>query len=126
MFGTFVDNALCGRPLLVYGSGNGLRDFIYVKDIVMANLCALRSNSVGIYNIGSGVGTNIVELAKTVIKVFDAKSTIVFDETKPEDESQIIMDILKAEKDLGYRPRYDLESGLKDYYKTVIKNKSEL
>lgn len=122
----FIDRCIRNQDIVIFGKGVKMQDFVYVKDVVSANLCALRSNSVGIYNIGSGIGTNIVELAKTMIKVFDAKSTIVFDETKPEDESQIVMDILKAEKDLGYRPRYDLESGLEDYYKTVIKNKSKL
>lgn len=122
----FIDRCIRDQNLVIFGRGVKVQDFVYIKDVVSANLCALKYGGTGVYNIASGTGTNVVKLAKTIVKVFNSKSKIVFDETKPEDESQIIMDMSKAYKDLGYRPRYDLESGLEDYYKTVIKNKSKL
>lgn len=121
----FIDKSIKNQNIVIFGKAIKVQDFVYVKDVVSANLCALKTNISGTYNIGSGLGTNVVELAKTIIKVFRSKSMIVFDKTKPEDNSQITMDISKTEKDLGYRPHYDLESGLKNYYKIFIKNKEK-
>lgn len=117
----FINKAISHQDLVIFGKGIKGQDFVYVRDVVAANLCTLRSNCKGTYNIGSGMGTNVVELAETIIKIFNSKSKIIFDEIKSEDSSQIIMDISKAEKELGYKSHYDLKSGLKDYCEILTK-----
>lgn len=115
----FIDRAIGNHDIVIFGKGIKVQDFVNVKDVISANLCALKSDTQGIYNIGSGVATNIVDLAKAVVKVFNSSSKIVFEQNREEDVSQITMDISKAKRELGYKVNYILEDGLKDYYKIL-------
>ena len=62
------------RPI-IFGDGLQIRDFIHVSDIAEANLSAMlsKTNS-GFFNIGTGIGTKIIDLAKIMIKIFDEES----------------------------------------------------
>ncbi len=113
----FIDRARKGLDLTVFGAGKKKQDFIYVDDVVQANLLALKSNHPGYYQIGSGVGTSMPALARAVRAVFSGgrKIKIVRNASIPEEESRIWLDISKAKKLLRYRPRYDLTTGLKEY-----------
>jgi len=117
----FINKARTSKDLVVFGKGARLQDFVYVKDVVGANLNALRLNVEGTFNIGSGIGINMLTLAETIIRAFRSNSKITFDESKEEKASGIIMDISKAEKVLGYKVNSDLESGLTEYRQILVK-----
>lgn len=112
----FISRAKNNQDIVIYGKGNNVRDFIYIKDAIKANLLSLRANVKGIYNIGSGQGVSMTELAKTIIKVYKSKSKIVYDTSKKEDISNVVLNINKAKKDLKYYPDYYIKEGLLDYY----------
>jgi len=112
----FIRTTLLGQPIVIWGEGRKRVDFIYVKDVVNAILCALKSKSPGVYNIGSGKPASILELARHVKTVFsESGRAIIFDKDKPEDTGGVWFDISKAKKELGFLPKYSLIDGLKDY-----------
>lgn len=119
----FIKKAMDGEQIVIFGSGARTQDFIYIKDVVEANMKAAFSKAVGIYNIGSGRKTSVIALAKTIKKVFSENgSGIVFNGIENEDKSRFVLDITKAKNELGFLPEYTLELGLKDL-KMIYENR---
>ena len=115
MIDKFISNALSGQPLTVYGKSEGRRDYIYIKDVCRAIYLSLMNyNKHGIYNIGSGRGTNSIELAKAVVLGMKSKSEIVVLKDKPEDTSVTYLDVSKAEKDFGFSCEFCLSDAFED------------
>jgi UDP-glucose 4-epimerase len=126
----FVQQALAGEPLTVYGDGSQSRCFCDVTDVVRA-LVALadRPDAEGqLFNIGSMEEITILELAKKVIKLSGSDSQITFisyDEAYGpgfEDMQRRIPDISKINRTIGWAPQLSLDDSLKhliDYYETA-------
>lgn len=112
-----IHMALNDRPLTVYGDGTQQRDYIYVDDLVTA-LVALAESPVSegrAYNVGSGTGTPLIEMARTIIGI--AGGGRVEHVAWPALAEQIetgdfIADITRIERDLGWRPSVSLRDGL--------------
>ncbi|MBQ1392658.1 MAG: NAD(P)-dependent oxidoreductase, partial [Lachnospiraceae bacterium] len=108
-----------------------VKDMVYVKDFCQMLYRALFvRREEGYYNVGTGVGTSLLEQIKGMIEVFGSenkKSPIIFCPEKP-NTPQYIMDITEAKKELGYEVKYDYLSMLKDIKKEMQKNanKSEI
>lgn len=119
---TFVQQALLGHSLTVYGSGEQTRCFANVKDIVWAIAqLAETPPAVGeVYNIGTTEMISIMELAEKVKKLSNSNSEIVkisYDEayeTGFEDMQQRMPDISKIEKAIGFKPKIKLEKTIKE------------
>jgi UDP-glucose 4-epimerase len=110
----FVERTKQGLPLVVYGDGSQIRDFVHVSDVVEAVLCSMESKDAEgeVFNIGVGKPTSILELAETVSELTGVNSEIFFDKPRPGDIMHSYADISKAEKLLGYRPTLSLRQGL--------------
>lgn len=116
VLGIFLDRARRSVPLIVNGTGRIMRDLLYVKDAAAAVSRALASDTSGIYNIGSGRGTSLGELARTISDVFsEGRSAVEFREDVPEQGEDFYMDISKARRELGFHPEYSLMDGMADY-----------
>lgn len=119
---SLIDRAIEGKPLEVWGDSNRVKDMVYVKDFCQMLYKALFINrDNGYYNVGTGVGTSLLEQIKGIIEVFspqDHKSELVMCPEKP-NAPQYIMDITPARNELGYEPRYDYISMLKDIKKEM-------
>ena len=120
----FIDKALKGEDIEVYGDKEVARDVVYVKDVASALMQGIGSKrTYGLYNIGSGRATTLEEQAKVVAEVFGSskqKSHVVF---KPEIENKSFsynLDISKAKIDFNYSPKFD------DFKKMMIDWKYEL
>ena len=104
------------NPPLIYEDGNQRRDFIHVKDLVKGKLLLLNSPEAdyGIFNIGTGKPTSIIELAETLIelcgKTFNPDVIYKF---RNGDIRDCYADITKISK-LGFQPLFSLKEGLKD------------
>ena len=108
----FVDQALRGVPLTVYGDGKQTRAFTYVSDTADGILEVMKKGAPGeAYNIGSDVETPILELAKLVIEVTSSKSTLEFRPLPQDDSRRRAADISKV-KALGWRPKVGIRAGL--------------
>jgi UDP-glucose 4-epimerase len=113
----FVDKVRNGQRPVIYGNGSQTRDFIYVKDIVKANLWAAESEVTGVFNIGYGESTTVNELAHTVISLFGNNLEPIYDKPRLGDPVHSRADISKA-VDYGFKPEYTLKKGLEETIKT--------
>jgi len=111
----FVEAAIRHQALEIFGSGEQIRSWCYIEDMVQALLLILSSNqTVGqVYNIGNPKATlTVLELAKRVIKIAHSRSKIVFRQRNYPDVELRIPCIDKIKKELGYDPKVDLDEGL--------------
>ena len=107
----FIKNALLNKPLVVYGDGKQVRDFVYISDVVKA-FKASASVEPDVYNVGTGKGTSVLELAELILKLTGSRSQIVFGPPRPGDIRASVADISKLSSK-GWRPEVDLVEGLK-------------
>ena len=116
----FITRALAGEDLTVYGDGEQTRDFIYVKDVVAANLFfAMESDATGVFNIANGGRITIDDLAKTIVELTKSKSRIVHLAERPGDVKHSMACVDKA-RAAGYRPKHTFSEGLAatiDFYR---------
>ena len=105
------------EDLIVFGDGKNSRDFTYVKDIIQANLLAAEKDFSGeVFNIGAGCPINLTELANLMIKITNKQNLkIIYTDPRAGDISNSYADISKAKELLNFKPKYNQESGLKDY-----------
>ncbi|WP_258084128.1 SDR family oxidoreductase [Thermococcus thermotolerans] len=110
----FINRALKNEPLVIFGDGKQTRDFIYVKDVVRANLLVAESRRANgrVFNVATGRGTSILELATKIIEITGANTSILFDKPRPGDIRHSLADIGEIRK-LGFEPEFSLEEGLK-------------
>ena len=102
------------RPV-IYGDGEQSRDFVYVDDIVAANLAAATADCEGeIFNVASGNRITISELVETINTVLGTDHQPKYDDPRPGDVRHSMASISKAELMLGYTPAVGLEAGLRE------------
>jgi UDP-glucose 4-epimerase len=77
----FADRAVRGEPLMIYGDGTQVRDFIHIDDVVRYLTAALvhASTNSPVCNIGTGIETSIFDLARMLCRALNSSSRIVFD-----------------------------------------------
>lgn len=111
----FVSAALKKARPVIYGDGEQTRDFVFVKDVVKANLLALKEKKAAgqVFNIGTGKETSINSLWKEIKKQTGSKLVPIHKEPRDGDIRRSFASIVKAEKVLKYKPQYSLEQGLK-------------
>lgn len=120
---TFIDNAIEGKDIELWGDPHIKRDIIYVKDVARAYVMALESDAtLGLYNMTSGVGLDLEDQAKAVISVFgkEKKSKIVYRPEKPNNTPSFLYSMEKAKRDFGFVPEYT------DYTKMMLDYKEEM
>lgn len=102
-------------PYVIWGTGEQERDFTYVEDIVEGTLLAAEKVTDGTpINLGTGKRYKIKEVAEKIFKIMDWRpKKIVFDTSKPVGVISRALDISRAEKLLGWKPRFTLEDGLR-------------
>jgi len=100
-------------PLRIYGDGQQLRDFVYVDDIVQANLRAAIAGEPGsVYNIGTGSATTVRDLAAVLMELTGLQGTIEEAAFRAGEVRRSVADIARARRDLGYAPEFDIRAGL--------------
>lgn len=112
----FVDAILKGISPTVYGDGKQTRDFVFIDDVVQANLLAMHASGIGrgeIFNIGSGNQTSLLDLLEILKDVTGSTFDIKFDETRQGDIKHSLADITLAMQKLSYSPKHDIRTGLK-------------
>ncbi len=123
MLSIFLERCLAGQVLNVYGKGIAGREYVYVKDVSKAVMCALKSETKKeVFNIGNGYITTNLELAQAFCKVFDNKEGCKCLEDKKEIVEHYLMSGELAEKELGFKPDYTLEGALSDM-KGILENR---
>lgn len=119
----FHEARLTGQAsVVVWGTGNALREFMHVDDMASASLvCFERYDDEEIVNIGSGEEITIRELAERMARVTGYTGKIVFDPTKPDGTPRKALDIGRLTS-LGWKPGRNLEEGLAETYRWFCDN----
>jgi dTDP-glucose 4,6-dehydratase len=119
----FMRQTLLGEDLTVYGNGSQTRSFCYVSDEIDGFLRLAKSDEHMPVNIGNPNEFTILECAQLVLKVTGSKSKIRYEPLPQDDPKQRRPDITKARELLGWEPKIDLETGLRqslDYFKKAV------
>ncbi|OGG30638.1 hypothetical protein A3A63_02290 [Candidatus Gottesmanbacteria bacterium RIFCSPLOWO2_01_FULL_46_9] len=120
----FINQALDGKPITVYGDGSQTRSFCYVSDLVAGIMAVLFSDTTkgAVINLGNPQEYTMLEIAKKVQGMTQTASQIVFTQLPVDDPVKRKPDITKVTKLVGWKPKVGLEEGLKktiEYYKTI-------
>jgi dTDP-glucose 4,6-dehydratase len=110
----FLDQALNGKPMTVFGTGSQTRSFCYVSDLVDGLYRLMQSDERYPVNLGNPREMTILEFAQHIREMTGAKSEIVFEPLPEDDPKQRRPDITKARTLLGWEPRVPLEQGLRE------------
>jgi len=108
--------------VILWGSGNVYREFLYVDD--MADACVFlmeKYNSSEIINIGTGIDIKLKDLAQVVKRIIDFKGKIIWDKSKPDGTPKKQLDVTRLFK-LGWKPTVSLEQGIKKEYQWFLDN----
>ena len=108
----FINNALQNKPITIFGDGLQTRDFIYVKDVVKANILASKVGN-ETYNVALGHSTSVLGLAEKIVELTNSKSEIQFLDERPGDIKHSKADPSKFNK-LGFKPDYSIDDALKE------------
>ena len=109
----FINQALKGEPLTIFGHGSQTRSFCYISDLVEGIYKLIFSEVNEPVNIGNPKEMSILEFAQKVIEITKSKSKIIFKKLPQDDPKVRRPDISKAKELLGWKPKVSLEEGLK-------------
>lgn len=119
----FCEELLKNESPSIYGDGEQTRDFIYVKDIAEANLCAMKSTEEGIFNICTGEKISINNLFKCISGFLNKRISPIYTEKRYGDIRDSYMSYNKAFTKMGWKPKYNILNGLKEtieFYRKLI------
>jgi UDP-glucose 4-epimerase len=109
----FIDKCLKGEEIVIYGDGEQTRDFIYVKDVVAANVLAATSDVTGVYNVANGSSITIKALAEKIVQLSGKSVTISHAPVRAGDVKHSLADTTRV-RNIGFKPATSLEAGLKE------------
>ena len=124
----FIVQALKNEPITIFGDGTQTRSFCYIDDMVDGILKTMNTDEkfTGPINLGNPVEIQIKELAMKIIDLVGSKTTLTFHDLPSDDPQQRCPDISMADRELGWRPETDLDTGLKltiQYFDDLLSNK---
>lgn len=111
----FLHRIATGQPCIIYGNGHQTRDFVYVEDVARANLLALERGDGGIYNIGTGQETSVLEVIHHLRRAWDGNGEVEFAPPRPGEVFRIALDVRRAARELGWRARFSISQGIQAY-----------
>ena len=121
----FINQALKGEDITVYGDGGQTRSFCYVSDLIDGIYQLMMSDFVEPVNLGNPDEMNVMEFAKVVIEITRSDSKIVFEELPVDDPKVRRPDISRAKEVLGWEPKVGLGEGLEstvEYFNSIHKD----
>jgi UDP-glucose 4-epimerase len=110
--GIFTQKMLLGEQPIINGNGRQTRDFVYVDDVVEANVAALNKAAHGIYNVGTGKETSVNELFSLLSGLINPAIREVHGPAKKGEQQRIALDASKFHRELDWEPKVSLKDGL--------------
>jgi UDP-glucuronate 4-epimerase len=116
-----------GKPIPFYGDGSTARDYTYIDDIVNGIYCAYNHlKGYNIYNLGESKVTDLNKLVNTIENSLKMKAKLEHLPLQQGDVTLTYADVSKAKNEIGYDPKYDIETGIKKFTDWYNKNKDSL
>jgi dTDP-L-rhamnose 4-epimerase len=119
----FSNRVMSGNPILIYEDGNEKRDFVYIDDVVKSICLLLEGGFSGfkVYNVGSGIGTTVLEMAKMLVEEMKGNVPVeVVGKYRLGDIRHAWADISRIEGDFGFRPAVNMREGLRSFAAWVM------
>ena len=113
----FSQGMLKEKPLFIFGDGGQERDYVFVKDVVKANVRALRFGHNNVFNIGTGKATSVNKLFGHIQKVTGYENPAILKPARPGELQRSVLSIKKAEKEFSWKPGHSLQEGLRETVK---------
>jgi UDP-glucose 4-epimerase len=120
----FIRQMLNNQQPIINGNGRQTRDFVYVDDVVEANLAAMGQDSHGVYNVGTGTETSVNELFRILSELTGMGCKEVHGPAKAGEQIRSVVDPSRLKQELGWEPKVSLTEGLKktvDYFREHIR-----
>jgi UDP-glucose 4-epimerase len=109
----FMGKMLAGEQPIINGTGRQTRDFVFVDDVVEANLAAMGKEVQGIYNVGTAEETSINDLFRLLVELTNAGCKELHGPAKKGEQARSVVDISRLRQELGWEPKVPLREGLK-------------
>lgn len=119
-----ISRALADEELPVYGTGDNVRDWLYVEDHCVAIDLIVRKGTVGeVYNIGGHNERTNLEVVKTILKALDKPETLIqFVTDRPGHDRRYAIDPTKIETELGWKPKHNFDTGIQETIRWYLEN----
>jgi UDP-glucose 4-epimerase len=108
----FIGLMLEGKRPRIFGTGDQVRDYLYVGDVVDANAIALERGSGEIVNLGTGVGTSVNDIVRELNAILGTAIEPIYEAPRPGEVQRIYLDATRARSVLGWSPRMEFRDGL--------------
>ena len=118
----FAKATVQDSPIIIYGDGKQTRDFIYVDDVIEANILGMQHQVIGIYNVSTGISSSVNLLVDEFRNISGKDIEVVYDKPRLGDIRDSVLATDKSEKGLLFTAKYNLHDGLiktYEYFKTV-------
>lgn len=108
----FSRQMLTGEEPVIYGNGKQTRDYVYVDDVVRANLAALKYEGSGVFNVGTGRETSVNDLFRIIRDETGADFDEKYGPAKPGEQQRSVLGYEETTNELGWEPKVSIEEGL--------------
>jgi len=108
----FCGRILEDRAVTIYGDGNQTRDYVFVADVMRANVAAVASPASGAFNIGTGIETDVNQLYAVLARSAGTSRAPEYAPARPGEQMRSVILPARAAKELGWRPQVELADGL--------------
>ena len=112
----FCGRLLEDKPVTIFGKGEQTRDYVYVGDVVRANVAAVAATATGPINIGTGIETSVNQLYAALAAVAESDLPPTYAPARPGEQSRSVIAAARAGRALGWSPQVTLEAGLRRTY----------
>lgn len=124
VIGIFAQKLLSGEPCVINGDGLMIRDYIHINDAVTA-LLAAGGRGEGLYNIGTGIETNVLDIFNGLTAILGVNKAPVHGKPLPGDIRRVQLDNSKAERELRWKAKVGLTEGMKTVVDWLVRAKSD-
>ena len=108
----FIGLMLEGKRPKIFGTGEQVRDYLFVDDVVEGNVIALSKGSGEMVNLGTGVGTSVLDIVRELNVILGTTIEPIFEAARPGEIQRIYLDAARAQQVLGWTPRTSFRDGL--------------
>jgi UDP-glucose 4-epimerase len=109
----FIQKMLNNEQAVINGNGRQTRDFVFVEDVVEANLAVMGQDTQGTYNVGTGVETSINDLFRILLQHTGSTCKEIHGPAKKGEQARSVIDSTRLRHELSWDPKADLSDGLK-------------
>ena len=114
----FMNRLRAGETPRIFGDGTQTRDYVYVADVVAATVAAAEHDG-GVFNIGTGIETSVVDLYERIQRVAGVEREADFTDARPGELQRSVLDASLAQRRLGWEPTRPLDEGLGETWRWI-------